>query len=423
MQITRWAWALIAFAVAPSQLLCQAPEIKKDSLIQTVLLHPVDRVDAPAVVGLGQPRALQLRFDDFSQSVLPLRYVWVHCDRNWQPSPIIASEFLSGFWEGQIAEGRLAFNTYQGYSHYEMQLPEESSMPVLSGNYYLRIFADEQLLLQLPVVFAEGPSALQVAVRRPVAAKWTDRYHEVDAWFPWDASRTQNPFSDVRLAVLQNRDWNSYRLLAPRFAQGDRLDFDYNGGENAFLAGNVFRFVDTKALPSPSLRVTRYELGDRWVGFVRQDLAAGLGAYVRQEDARGTFVPRSARGDAQTQADYVWLDFELKDSEGWGERRIALEGDFNQYRPGPEHVLRLDESRGAYVGRVLVKQGYLEYRFRDLNAGAEGLDWTEGSHSRSANQYTAIVYARLWGERYDRAIAFRSVDVTDGAQLRMELGQ
>jgi len=423
MQITRWAWALIAFAVAPSQLLCQAPEIKKDSLIQTVLLHPVDRVDAPAVVGLGQPRALQLRFDDFSQSVLPLRYVWVHCDRNWQPSPIIASEFLSGFWEGQIAEGRLAFNTYQGYSHYEMQLPEESSMPVLSGNYYLWIFADEQLLIQLPVVFAEGPSALQVAVRRPVAAKWTDRYHEVDAWFPWDASRTQNPFSDVRLAVLQNRDWNSYRLLAPRFAQGDRLDFDYNGGENAFLAGNVFRFVDTKALPSPSLRVTRYELGDRWVGFVRQDLAAGLGVYVRQEDARGTFVPRSARGDAHTQADYVWLDFELKDSEGWGGRRIALEGDFNQYRPGPEHLLRFDEGRGAYVGRVLVKQGYLEYRFRDLNAGAEGLDWTEGSHSRSANQYTTIVYARLWGERYDRAIAFRSVDVTDGAQLRMELGQ
>ncbi|MGA0109297.1 MAG: type IX secretion system plug protein domain-containing protein, partial [Schleiferiaceae bacterium] len=80
--------------------------------------HPVDRVDAPPVVGLGQASALQLRFDDFSQSVLPLRYVWVHCDRNWQPSSIIASEYLSGFWEGQIAEGRLSFNTYQGYSHY-----------------------------------------------------------------------------------------------------------------------------------------------------------------------------------------------------------------------------------------------------------------------------------------------------------------
>jgi hypothetical protein len=74
------------------------------------------------------------------------------------------------------------------------------------------------------------------------------------------------------------------------------------------------------------------------------------------------------------------------------------------------------------VGRVLVKQGYLEYRYRDLDAGAEGLDWSEGSHSISANQYTGIVYARIWGERYDRAVAFRSVDIVDGAQLRIELG-
>ncbi len=423
MQIPRWTAVLVALLAAPGWAIGQTPEIKKDSLLHSVLWHPVDRVDAPAIVGLGQPRALQLCFDDFSQSVLPLKYVWVHCDRNWQPSPIMASEFVRGFWEGQVPEGRLAFNTYQGYSHYEMQLPEESSMPVLSGNYYLKVFADEQLLLQLPVVFAETPSALQVAVRRPVAAKWTERYHEVDAWFPWDASRTSNPFTDVRLGILQNRDWNSFRLLAPRFAQGDRLDFDYNGGENAFLAGNVFRFVDTKALPSPSLRVTRYELSDRWIGFVRQDIPAGIGTYVRQEDARGSFVPRSARGDAGTQADYVWLDLELKDTEAWGGRRIALEGDFNQYQPGPEHVLSFSEARGAYIGRILVKQGYLEYRFRDLNAGVDGIDWTEGSHSRSANQYSAVVYARIWGERYDRAVAFRLVDVVDGAQLRMELGQ
>jgi hypothetical protein len=423
MQIPRWTAVLVALLAAPGWAIGQTPEIKKDSLLHSVLWHPVDRVDAPAIVGLGQPRALQLRFDDFSQSVLPLKYVWVHCDRNWQPSPIMASEFVRGFWEGQVPEGRLAFNTYQGYSHYEMQLPEESSMPVLSGNYYLKVFADEQLLLQLPVVFAETPSALQVAVRRPVAAKWTERYHEVDAWFPWDASRTSNPFTDVRLGILQNRDWNSFRLLAPRFAQGDRLDFDYNGGENAFLAGNVFRFVETKALPSPSLRVTRYELSDRWIGFVRQDIPAGIGTYVRQEDARGSFVPRSARGDAGTQADYVWLDLELKDTEAWGGRRIALEGDFNQYQPGPEHVLSFSEARGAYIGRILVKQGYLEYRFRDLNAGVDGIDWTEGSHSRSANQYSAVVYARIWGERYDRAVAFRLVDVVDGAQLRMELGQ
>lgn len=413
----------LALFLGSCPLWAQLPDIAKDSLIHSILWHPSGRVDAPPVVPLGQQGSLQLRFDDFSQSVLPLRYQWVHCDRNWKPSAIITSEFLEGFWEGQIPEGRLSFNTYQGYSHYQMALPEASSMPVLSGNYYLEVFADEHLLLRLPTVFAERSEGLQLAVRRPAAAQWTDRYHEVDAWFPWDASRTTNPFADVRIGIWQNRDWNSFRLLPPRFAQGDRLDFDYNGGENAFLAGNIFRFADTKALPAPSLRVGRYELADRWIAFIRQDVPAGLGAYLRQEDARGSFVPRAARGDNHTQADYLWMDVELKDTESWGGRRVALEGDFNWYRPDREHLLRFDEARGAYVGRMLVKQGYLEYRYRDLSAGNEGLDWTEGNHSKSANQYTAVVYARVWGERYDRALAFRTVDVTDGAQLRIELGQ
>lgn len=423
MQILRTALCALGLVFYLPKLSAQLPDIKKDSLIHSVMWHPVDRVDAPPVVGLGQEAALQLRFDDFSQSVLPLRYVWIHCDRNWAPSPIIASEYLTGFWEGQIAEGRLSFNTYQGYSHYSAALPESSSMPALSGNYYLEVYHDEELLLRLPTVFAESTADLQLAVRRPAAPRLTARYQEVDAWFPWDASRTTNPFADIRLGIIQNRDWTSYRLLAPRFAQGDRLDFDYNGGENCFLAGTIMRFADTKNLPAGSLRVSRYELQDRWVGFVRQDIPTGILGYTRQDDARGSFVPRAARGDNHTQADYLWLDLELKDTEGSGARRMALEGDFNQYQPGPEHQLHFNEGRGAYTGRILVKQGYLEYRYRDLDAGTEGIDWSEGSHSISANQYTGIVYARIWGERYDRAVAVRTVDITDGAQLRIELGQ
>lgn len=423
MQILRTALLAFGLGLFVLKVEAQLPEIYKDSLINSLQWHPVDRVDAPAVVGLGQEGALQLRFDDFSQSVLPLRYIWVHCDRNWDRSSIIASEYLSGFWEGQIAEGRLSFNTYQGYSHYTATLPESSSMPVLSGNYYLEVYHDDELLIRLPTVFTESTADLQVAVRRPAAPRLTARYQEVDAWFPWDASRTTNPFADIRLGILQNRDWTSYRLLAPRFAQGDRLDFDYNGGENCFVAGTVMRFVDTKNLPASSLRVARYELQDRWIGFVRQDIPTGILGYTRQDDSRGSFVPRAARGDNHTQSDYLWLDLELKDNEGSGARRIAVEGDFNMYQPGIEHQLHFDESRGAYVGRVLVKQGYLEYRYRDLDAGQNGLDWSEGSHSISANQYTAIVYARIWGERYDRAVGVRTVDITDGAQLRIELGQ
>ena len=73
MQIHRWAALLLTLLGGLTPALGQLPEIKKDSLITSVLLHPVDRVDAPAIVGLGQPRALQLRFDDLSQSVLPLK--------------------------------------------------------------------------------------------------------------------------------------------------------------------------------------------------------------------------------------------------------------------------------------------------------------------------------------------------------------
>ena len=95
MQILRTALCALGLVFYLPKLSAQLPDIKKDSLIHSVMWHPVDRVDAAPVVGLGQEGALQLRFDDFSQSVLPLRYVWIHCDRNWAPSPIIASEYLT----------------------------------------------------------------------------------------------------------------------------------------------------------------------------------------------------------------------------------------------------------------------------------------------------------------------------------------
>ena len=63
----------------------------------------------------------------------------------------------------------------------------------------------------------------------------------------------------------------------------------------------------------------------------------------------------------------------------------------------------------AYTKRLLLKQGYYAYQLLFLPAGEkEGLTATlEGDHYAMSNSYTAYVYLRLPGARYDRLVGLK----------------
>ena len=136
---------------------------------------------------------------------------------------------------------------------------------------------------------------------------------------------------------------------------------------------------------------------------------------MNQDDARGAYVPRKQGASQSTEADYIWLDFWVEDLERSGQRNLFVVGDFNQYRQAEEYQLVYDEKEQAYRGSVLVKQGYLEYHLAEWDAETQrwDLQYTEANHWNCPNDYTAILYLREWGQRYDRVIGYSPLR-TDG---------
>lgn len=384
---------------------------------QAFRLHPVGQPQQIATTALNEKQSLQLSFDDLSANTLPLNYTWVHCDRNWNPSPLLASEYLEGFLEGQVSPGLLSFNTYQSYSHISMRLPEASCMPRISGNYYLVIYEaePEEYLIKYPVVVYENAAGIQTSIHRAAHVELDKSHQEIDALVDLTNFSVQNPFEDVQWSVIQNRDWMTLRSFKPRFLRNGLYDFDYNNGENAFPGNNVFRFIDSKNIPVPTLRVPRYDLQDLWHAYVVTEKPRGHEPFVNQDDARGAFVPRKQNANADTEADYIVVDLALKDNEKSGNRSIYVVGDFNQYQRRDEYQLMYSPSDGIYFGQFIVKQGYLEYHLAEWDSEQEIWDYsfTEGNHWNCPNEYTSFLYLRQWGQRYDRVIGY-SHSITNG---------
>lgn len=390
-----------------------APSWQVAEGLESVQWHIAGDPRGVPVVELGQVNSLELNFDDFFLTTQALNYTWIHCDRNWRPSRLSASEYLDGFLQDQLPEGRLSFNTYQDYSHVRAILPRSECQPLISGNYYL-VILDPQLgdtLAKLPTVFVEQLASIQGRVNIPLSRDLRATHQEIDVNLDISAFALNDPMADVSMSYIQNRNWNTWRTLQPRFNHGTMLSFDYDQGENAFAGGNRFRFIDSKNLPTPSLRLRRYELEDHWTAFTENEAMRGGLSYVHEPDGRGVFSPRKQNStDHDVEADYVKVDFYLKSAAAL-DHPVYLVGDFNAYQFRPDHELAFDSIESAYRGQILIKQGYTEYLFAEATSTADGSNWpvaavarTEGNHWDCDNWYTVVAYVSTWGDRYDRAV-------------------
>ena len=50
------------------------------------------------------------------------------------------SEYIDGFFENRIEDYEFSFNTLQKYTNYQLVFPEEYLQPILSGNYIISVF-------------------------------------------------------------------------------------------------------------------------------------------------------------------------------------------------------------------------------------------------------------------------------------------
>ena len=84
---------------------------------------------------------LVMEFDALNGDEEDYYYKIEHYNYDWTPSNLVKSEYLRGFDNQRIREYENSFNTYQIYSNYRLQIPNEQTRGLLvSGNYMIKIF-------------------------------------------------------------------------------------------------------------------------------------------------------------------------------------------------------------------------------------------------------------------------------------------
>jgi len=381
--------------------------------VKTVTLKTNHNPYAPSIIKLNSNEKLTLDFDLLFEDYKYLNYTIIHCNSDWTPSELIKSQYIEGFQSYLIEGFEYSVNTYIPYTHYNVTLPNFNMKMILSGNYVLLVYGDDQsmpVLTKRFVVYEEVIN-VQTEITRANYLDYRFTHQEVDFKINHPGYEIPNPYQDLYVSILQNYNWNKGIYdLKPRFASNYQLDYNYDY-ENAFSGGNEFRKFDSKDMRAKTLEIQKTELDTNWRIFLTPEYKRGIGRYSFNDDINGRFVVRKIDRDPTIEADYVWVDFYLESPTQVEEGDVYVNGAFCDWRPTPETKMEYDYDKKAYRKRILLKQGYYNYQYIVLKPNNE-IDESiiEGSFWETDNEYLIIVYHREIGLRYDRVIGLSQIN-------------
>jgi hypothetical protein len=114
-------------------------------------------------------------------------------------------------------------------------------------------------------------------------------------------------------------------------------------------------------------------------------------------------------GNSIVNADYTWVDFELRTGEEQGS--VYILGGLTDWQLQDDARMRYDQERQAYTARMLLKQGYYNYHYalKRPNSQTADASYFEGSHFATGNTYDILIYYRPPGSRADLLIGYEEV--------------
>ena len=390
--------------------------------VKTVTLYRNGvELEAPILL-LGSDERLLLRFDVLGAETDNYRYRIQHCDGQWHVDDMEPNEYISGFEEGPIENYNSSFTTLIDYVNYFQYVPAQYSRFLISGNYVLSVFPQDypdSVLFTRRFCVVEGSVKVDVSVTAPYDNRSIFQQREVDVTVENNRDYTGellpptlNP-AYFTVVVQQNGRQDNRRSL--EFGGYDRGALCYRNREsNLFWGGNSFRFFDISNIRTKMYNVYHIEdYGGEWFVLLKPLEDRSKAHYVAEQTLNGGMkVNVWDRTNKQTEADYVQVNFTLPMEYPFLNGNVYVVGDLTQWQLDEKSRMEYQPERKAYALRLQLKQGYYAYQLLFVPKGeSEGLTATlEGDHYETSNTYTAFVYYRTPGERYDRLVAVKRVN-------------
>lgn len=385
--------------------------------IKTVQLYREGYELSSPILPLAGGDQLRLRFDDLKGDYKQYSFTFIHCDANWQPTTgLVKSEYMRGYFENQITNYEMSFNTIQQYTHYTVAFPNNDVQLTKSGNYLLVVYEDfdkENVILTRRFMLYEDEVSINARVKQATILDDRQTTHEVDFVVNHPGYRINNPFGEVTVVLRQNDRWdNAITNLKPMFVREDQLTYEYDY-DNTFPAGNEFREFDIKSLRyySEWISSISYDSLHNHV-YLKSSEKRTFKRYMIDDDINGRYLIKTDDGnDSYTEADYAFVHFELFWDEVLTLGNVYVFGGLSDWQFKPNFMMRYNYKRKSYMLTAYLKQGFYNYEYVLLEGGKKAGDATyfEGSHWETEQNYSILVYHRTPGQYYDRLIGMTSV--------------
>lgn len=351
----------------------------------------------------------QFQFDDLFGNEANYYYEIIHCDYNWKHSDIPKPEYLKGFDGQRIQDYENSVNTLQIYSHYRLQIPNQFTQLLISGNYILKILDENrEVLFSRKFILYEDVVTIPIQIRRARTANYLDFKHNIEFSIRSLLINFQNPLKTVKVALLQNGQFNTaIKNIAPQYTIGNDLIYRYDT-ETQFWAGNEFLYFDNNDIRAGGNNISRINsTGGIYSASLYTNNARANYPYSLTLDANGTFVARNISATKnEIEADYAWIYFSLSAPAFMKNKSVYITGMFNNYSLSPEYKMDFDAKTGLYEKAILIKQGFTNYQYQvvDDKGIIDAENAIDGNFWQTENDYTVLVYYRDNNDRYERAI-------------------
>ena len=365
---------------------------------------------APPVITLGSDDRVIISFDELTEEHSYLRYSLVHCNANWQPSGLVDSEFVDGFNLGYVNDYEYSQLTTTHYVHYSIALPNDEVRFTASGNYLLRVFAEDnpdEPLLQARFMVSEAKAMVATSVTSRTDVDYNGAHQQLS--FEVDASKlnVQDMYNDLKIMVSQNSRVDNEIVVGKPLRVSSNKAYYEHLTPLIFKAGNEYRRMETMSVTYPGMRVAEIEYHEPYYHMTLEtDKLRSAGQYLYDQTQFGRFTIREySSNQSDIEADYVLTHFSLNLPEQF-DCGIFLDGDFTHRRFDDDSRMDFNRETALYEKTMLLKQGAYNYQYLIVPSGkSAGMTAPiEGDFYETVNEYLIKVYYHRPGERYDRLV-------------------
>jgi hypothetical protein len=352
---------------------------------------------------------INLLFDDLNLENTNYFLRIIHCQSDWKPSPLNEIEYLADFNDIPIRYPEASMGTKIPFKQYKISMPKLK----ISGNYIAMIYAnrnkrDTVITKRFSIYQNEINIGSKISFAKSNPLRNTHQFIDLNLVYP--STFLINSDENLKIEVRKNNQSKNFLPKIPKpmvQAIDRRITYQFYDQENAIPGGNEFRLIYLRSTQQRLNFVGQINTLDQYSEIIiTPEQAQGNYSYVQRPDFNGAFVIANYENpNNNQQADYVWCTFILK-SRKFDDEKIYVNGAFNSYELNNINQLQYDEAKGAYIGKILLKQGIYNYQFISNNSLNNNL---EGNHSETENQYEILIYFRKPGERFDSLIGYQKI--------------